>query len=211
MTISLFLFYFTSLFTVLNPFGSIPMFVGLTSNFDDSERYKVALKASISVCIILIISFLLGKYILTYLNVRLLSLKITGGIIIGLSGFSLLSGNFMKNKGVNKRVKEEALAKDDPSLTPIAMPMLAGPGSISYLISLHENNLGMPGYLSVVGMIILASFFTYLILFFANKIASKLGASGLTALARLIGFLVIAIGVEYVLSGVSDFVKVMKL
>jgi small neutral amino acid transporter SnatA (MarC family) len=81
------------------------------------------------------ISFFVGQYVLSFFGITITALRIAGGIIIASSGFSLLNGNFSKNKGINKKVQKEVEARQHIALTPLAMPMLAGPGSISLLIA----------------------------------------------------------------------------
>ena len=103
----LFIYLFFALFSVLNPIGTIPIFVGLTQDYSPKDRARVSLKTSINVCIILLISFFVGQYVLEFFGITITALRIAGGIIIASSGFSLLNGQFNKNKGINKRVEEE--------------------------------------------------------------------------------------------------------
>ncbi|MGK0367268.1 MAG: multiple antibiotic resistance protein, partial [Thermoproteota archaeon] len=131
---------FLSLISVINPLGTVPIFLGLTNGQDSSEVKKTALKASFICMLILLSAYFLGTYILSFFNITIMSLKISGGIIIITSGLALLSGKFSKHKGINKRVKNDAFTKDAPSFTPLAIPMLAGPGSMSYLISLKSQS-----------------------------------------------------------------------
>ena len=128
------------------------------------------------------------------------SLKIAGGIIIASSGFALLSGNFSKHKGMKKREKDDAFKRSDVSLTPLAIPMLAGPGSISLLITFYQENVLVSDRAILIGAILFTCFLRALLLISSNLIMKTLGASGINALSRIIGFVVIAIGIEYVLS-----------
>src|SRR5690554_5967506 len=96
----LFLGIFGALFSVMNPFGTVPVFVGLTKEHTKLERNKIAFWASVNVLIILLISFFAGKFILSFFGITLDSLKIAGGLIIVSSGFALLTGEFSKHKGM---------------------------------------------------------------------------------------------------------------
>ena len=98
----LFLMIFGALFSVMNPFGTVPVFVSLTTEHTKEERNKVALWTSINVLIILLISFFIGQYLLLFFGITLNSLKVAGGLIITSSGFSLLTGEFKKHKGMKK-------------------------------------------------------------------------------------------------------------
>ena len=130
----LFIYIFAALFSVLNPLGAVPFFVGLTQDYTKAERSRVSLWTAIDVFIILIISFFVGEYVLKFFGISIDALRIAGGLVIVSSGFSLLTGNFSKTRGVNKKVESDAQTRNQIALTPLAIPMLAGPGSISLLI-----------------------------------------------------------------------------
>jgi len=200
--ITLFFTVFAALFSVVNPLGTMPVFIGITENNSRAERNKTALKASLYMFLILSIAYFAGKFIIQFFGISIESLRIAGGLIITSSGFALLTGNFSKHKGMDQTVSEEAKLKDDSSLTPLAIPMLAGPGSISLLISLNENYSNWIQTLIIFITIPAVGFITYLILRSSHYIFSKLGASGLNSISRIIGFIVIAIGIEYIITSV---------
>lgn len=199
-----FLTTFGALFSVVNPFGSMPVFISLTSNNTLAERNRFALKTSIYVFIILLISFLIGKYILLFFGIGITSLRLAGGLIITLSGFALLTGKITQHKGMNRAVKDDGQGKDDPSLTPLAMPMLAGPGSISYMITMNESNSNIIYEILAVVAAFLLGLSIFLVLRSSNYIFNKMGAAGLISLSRVIGFIVMAIGIEYMLISVYE-------
>ena len=90
----LFFLAFGALFSIMNPLGTVPVFATLTQQNNDKEKQQIALKTAINVLVILLISFFLGQYILTFFNISIISLKIAGGLIISSSGFALLTGKF---------------------------------------------------------------------------------------------------------------------
>ena len=199
----LFILIFAALFSVMNPFGTVPVFVGLTEDRSSLERNKIAFWTSLNVLIILLISFFAGKYILLFFGITLNSLKIAGGLIIALSGFALLTGDFNKHKGMKKeKVKTDIETRSDISLTPLAMPMIAGPGTMSLLITYNQALEGLNSMLIISGAIVLSTICIYLILKSSFYIVKILGASGINALSRIIGFIVITIGVEFIISAV---------
>jgi multiple antibiotic resistance protein len=159
--------------------------------------------------IILTVSYFAGKFIIQFFGISIESLRIAGGLIITTSGFALLTGNFSKHKGMDKTIQDEARAKEDSSLTPLAIPMLAGPGSISLLISLNENYSDLLYTLIVFLTIPSIALVTYLILRSSNFIFAKMGASGLNSISRIIGFIVIAIGIEYIITSIKALVQQM--
>lgn len=201
-----FVYLFAALFSVLNPIGTVPIFVGLTQDYTKKERAKVSLWTAFNVFIILLVSFFVGQYVLSFFGITITALRIAGGIIIASSGFSLLNGKFSKNKGIDKKA-EEALNRNDIALTPLAMPMLAGPGSISLLIAYYQDHHSTSEIIISSIAILVVAFTIYLVLRSAHYLAKILGASGIVAISRIIGFLTIAIGIQYIISAVLSIVR----
>ncbi|KIX19810.1 antibiotic resistance protein MarC [Flavobacterium sp. 316] len=200
----LFIYVFAALFSVLNPLGAVPVFVGLTQDDTKQERSRISLWAAINVAIILIISYFIGKYVLIFFGISIDALRIAGGLLIVNSGFSLLSGNVSKKKGVNKRVTNDAMRRNDIALTPLAMPMLAGPGSMSLLIAMYQEQPEITQKMITCIAILCVALTIFLILRSAHYISRILGASGIVAISRIIGFIVIAIGIQYISSSVVN-------
>lgn len=197
-----------ALFSVLNPIGAIPFFVGLTQDYDKSERSKVSLKTAINVCIILLISFFLGEYVLKFFGITISALRIAGGILIASSGFGLLNANPKKRKGISKEVEEDLQNRNSIALTPLAMPMLAGPGSISLLIAFYQDHSStLVDVTASTTAIVVVSFLIFLILRSAHYLAKYLGASGIVAISRIVGFLTVAIGIQYIISALLSIIR----
>ena len=204
----IFIYLFFALFSVLNPIGTVPIFVGLTQDYDSKERANVSLWTSIDVFIILIISFFVGQYVLTFFGITINALRISGGIIIATSGFTLLNGKFNKERGINKKVEQDVQIRNDIALTPLAIPMLAGPGSISLLIAYYQEHHDTTLEIVWSSLAILSvSVAIYVILRSAHYLAKILGSSGIVAISRIVGFLTIAIGVQYIISSVLSIVR----
>jgi multiple antibiotic resistance protein len=205
----LFFISFGALFSVINPLGTLPIFIGLTQEKEKKVTIETAIRTALNMLIILLIAFFFGQYMLSFFGISIQSLKIAGGLIIATSGFALLTGNFTKHKGMKQREKEDAFTRSDISLTPLAIPMLAGPGSISLLISFHEQHKIVIEQITLVAAIAATCISTAIILLSSRVIMKALGASGINALSRIIGFIVISIGVEYVLSTVLSILKLV--
>ncbi len=203
----LFIFLFAALFSVLNPIGTVPIFVGLTQDYTPAERSKVSVLTALNVFIILIISFFIGKYVLEFFGITITALRIAGGIIIASSGFSLLNGKFSKNRGIDKKVNKDIQLRNSIALTPLAMPMLAGPGSISLLIAFYQEHDTANEIMISTGAILIVSIVIFLILRSAHYLAKYLGASGIVAISRIVGFLTIAIGIQYIISAVLSIIR----
>jgi multiple antibiotic resistance protein len=204
----LFLVVFGALFSIMNPLGTVPVFVGLTKEDSKKERAITAFWTAIDVLVILLLSFFAGHYILSFFGISLNALKIAGGLIIASSGFALLTGKFREHKGMKRqKVQEDIHSRDAISLTPLAIPMLAGPGTISLLITYNQEYQRTIDVLIILGALALAALSIYLVLKSAHFIVKFLGASGINALSRIIGFIVIAIGVEYIMASVVDILS----
>ncbi|MFM2040127.1 MAG: hypothetical protein RLZZ493_716 [Bacteroidota bacterium] len=203
----IFISIFAALISVINPLGTVPVFVGLTKEETISNRNKTAAWTSLNVFLILVISFFIGKYVLAFFGISLNSLKIAGGLIIATSGFSLLSGSFTRHKGMKRMsVQQDLATRSEVSLTPLAIPMLAGPGSISLLITMNQSLATTNAYIIATSAILAVSIAVYLVLRSSQFIVKMLGASGINGVSRIIGFIVIAIGVEYVSSAVQEII-----
>lgn len=203
----LFIYIFAALFSVLNPLGAVPIFVGLTQDYTKGERSRVSLLTALNVFIILIISFFIGEYVLKFFGISIDALRIAGGLIIVSSGFSLLTGKFNKTRGVNKKVESDAQTRNQIALTPLAIPMLAGPGSISLLIAFYQDYTKISEKIIAVISILAVAIVIYFILKSAHYLSKILGASGIVAISRIIGFIVIAIGVQYISSSIVNIFK----
>lgn len=203
----LFIYLFIALFSVLNPIGTVPIFVGLTQGDSKQECSRISLWTSINVFLILIISFFIGKYVLNFFGISIDSLRIAGGLIIVSSGFSLLSGKFNKKRGINKKIENEAQQRNDIALTPLAMPMLAGPGSISLLIAFYQEHNSTNELIIATLAILTIAISIFIILRSAHYLSQILGASGIVAISRIVGFIVVAIGIQYIVSALINIVK----
>jgi MarC family membrane protein len=200
-----------ALFSVLNPIGAIPFFVGLTQDYNKTERSRVSFWTAINVCIILLISFFAGEYVLRFFGITIPALRIAGGILIASSGFGLLNANQKKRKGISKEVEEDLQHRNSIALTPLAMPMLAGPGSISLLIAFNQDHHKTNEILASCISIIIVSLLIFLILRSAHYLAKYLGASGIVAISRIVGFLTVAIGIQYIISAILTIISGIKL
>ena len=203
----LFIYIFAALFSVINPLGAVPIFVGLTLGDAKSERSRISFWTAVNVFLILIISFFIGQYVLQFFGISIDALRIAGGLIILNSGFLLLTGKFSKTRGVNKEVENDAQKRNDIALTPLAIPMLAGPGSMSLLIAMYQDYQQMEEQVIACLAMGAVALVIFLVLRSAHYLSRILGASGIVAISRIIGFIVIAIGVQYISSAVVNIMR----
>lgn len=203
----LFISVLVSLFSVVNPIGAVPVFLALTPHYTREERVRTARNTSLYFVLILLAFFLAGSGILGFFGISLNAMRIAGGMVILSSGFALLSGKFAESRAMSKKVKDEALTKEDISFSPMAMPMLSGPGSISLLISLFASNPDWGSRGLIAGVIVVLGLLVFLILRSSPYLFKLLGEAGLKALSRIMGFLVMAIGVQYIIGGIVELVQ----
>lgn len=202
-----FIYIFLALFSVLNPLGAIPIFLALTEGDSKQSRSRTSLWTAINVVIILVVSFFIGEYVLKFFGISINSLRIAGGIVIMSSGFALLSGGFSKNRGVNKEVKNDAQNRSDIALSPLAIPMLAGPGSISLLIASYQDYPDSVDRILICLAVLAIGIVIFLTLRSSQYLAKVLGASGIVAISRIMGFIVLAIGIQYIVNSVVNIIS----
>ncbi len=195
----------SSLISVLNPIGAVPMFISFTANRNVEDIKKIAIKCTIYVTIILIISFLSGNIIIDFFGISINSMKIAGGLIMLISGIAFLNSKNETNRGIDKKIKFEAAEKEDISFTPLAMPLLAGPGSMSYLISLNIGSLSTTEIVVTLSAILIVCVFILIVLLSSRYFNKLIGNSGMVALSRIMGFFVMCIGVQLIYVGIKNF------
>jgi multiple antibiotic resistance protein len=196
------------LFSIVNPFGAVPMYLTMTSNFEGKERRKLVLSTCIYFVGILLVFFWAGAYILSFFGLSINALRIAGGLIILNSALALQNDKFAENRGVDENVQKRAMeSTTDIAFSPLAMPMLSGPGSISLLIGFYAEYEKWDERLIISGVIIVLGIITYLVLRSAPLLYKLLGVSGLKAGSRIMAFITMAIGVQFIISGIVALVK----
>lgn len=188
---------FVSLFPVLNPLGAIPVFCTLTADNTDDYRRKMARKTAINVFFILTVFFFLGELLLELFGISLGVLKIAGGLIVAHTAWEMVAGKRKLSNEENAEVE----TKDDISFTPMALPLLSGPGSIGVVIGLSSEQNHLIFFSgSVIGIFLIAvTVFVALIL--SMPLFKLLGKTGVGVLNRIMGFFILAIAVQLVVNG----------
>lgn len=206
MILSLFITSFISLFALINPLSALPVFISLTGDNTPKWRNEQIRKTCMYIIIICISSYFIGTHILNFFGISINSLKIAGGIIISRSGFLLL--NAQHKRDISDEIREESLEKEDISFSPLAMPLLSGPGSMSLLINMSIENQGkVSSDLVTVAAIIAVVICIYIIFSVAPKILKRTGQAGLNSISKIMGFLVLAIGIEMTVGSLLNMFK----
>ncbi len=195
---------FTSLFSVVNPLAAMPLFLSLTDRFTERERIQTARKASLYMFGVLITFLLIGTFILSFFGISLAGIRIAGGLIIMRAAYSMLNP---ENGGRKLTDEDEAAAmeKEDISFSPLALPLLSGPGSIAVVIGFATQAEGIADYVINGVSIVLVVLITFVLLRLAPISAKYIGPTGLNVMTRLMGFIALAISVQFILSGISRY------
>lgn len=195
---------FSSLFSVANPPAIMPVFLSLTSDYSDRERITTAKWTTIYAFIVLTVFLYAGTAILSFFGISLSGIRIAGGLIIMRTAFSMLNPE-KSGKKLSPEDEEAALKKDDITFSPLAMPMLSGPGSIAVVIGFASQATGMIDYVVHSISIIMVVGIAYFILRVSPATMKKIGTTGMTVLTRMMGFIALAISVQFILSGIRLF------
>ncbi len=195
-----------SLFAVIDPLGAIPVFLLLTPDKSPGERRQIALKAGAAVFVILSIFALFGHLILKYFGISPQAFEIAGGLILIKLAYDLL---WARMPGLKSTVREEedGLLKADVSVIPLAMPLLSGPGAIAAVVVLAHTAEASWMNIWLVGSILINSILVCLILSFASPLAKILRETGAALLTRILGLILMAVGVQFVISGIAKILE----
>jgi len=195
--------FFTALFVILDPFAAVPIFLVLTKNYSTQERKRIVNIAAMTVLLVLIAVSLAGDSLLRGMGTSLASFRVGGGIVLLLMALAMLRG---QSDRVRTTPAEEAEAEDRNAIAvvPLAIPLLAGPGSISkVIIEMDRSDLAYHS-LMVIVIIALVCLLLWLVLRMAATIGRMLGQIGLNIINRLFGLLLTAIAVEIMANGLKQ-------
>ncbi|ANO34418.1 MarC family NAAT transporter [Vibrio breoganii] len=195
---------FFALLPISNPFSTIPLYLSLTRGHTKEWSNQQALKACFFMAGILLVFLWSGAIIIEFFGISIPAIRVAGGIIIMQVGFSMLSpkGN---SQEISDEAKAESKRKDDIAFTPLAMPSLSGPGSISVVISMAAGSDNLTGYFAISTGILVVVFVAWLAMRGAPFISKVLGVTGLDALTRIMGFILICIAFQFVFDGLGGY------
>lgn len=188
----------------------MPVFLALTTEHPPEYRKLMARKACMYVVIILTFFLLAGTFIMSFFGFSLISLRIAGGLIVMRSGFQLLNGND-KSANLSDQGKLESITKTDISLTPLALPLLSGPGSIATTISLSTHTGGInTGTLFIFFAILCIGIVSFIILRVSQTLLPFLSRAGLEAITKIMGFIAMTVGVQFIVNGIELLAQEMQ-
>jgi multiple antibiotic resistance protein len=204
----------SSLFAVIDPLGVIPFFSGLTSSMPGPRKRRVLIKSLIVAFLVLTLFTLIGHQLLALFGITINAFRIAGGVIFFGIGLDMLQSKPRRwHTGIGRAyAKDIALSEDDhdeddPSITPLAIPMIAGPGSITTVMVLTPQAPGAFGIPLVLGAVALILVLTGAILMGADAVLARLGRTGLKVIEKLMGLLVTVIAVQLMIEGMTPVIR----
>ncbi len=206
-TLQLLIATLAAILPITNPLGNAAIFISLTKDRDRMERNRLALRASIYMFCIMASFLLAGNFILHFFGLSLEGMRIAGGLLIMKFGFDQLQPK--RSDTHSDKEHAEAKEKEDISFSPLAMPLLAGPGAIASVMSISSlvSSPSVWSY-SIIGTgVFLTCLICWIVLREAEKMMKILGVNGANALTKIMGFLLLCIGVQLSITGIQGLIN----
>lgn len=203
------LIYVGTIFPMVNPFSTLPLFLSLTARMNTEERLKIGNAACRNAVIIMIVSLFLGTLLLHFFNISISSVRVAGGLVVCFLGFSMIFPRPNPDGTVDYNSASQSTV--NYSFIPLAFPSMAGAGTIATILSISAINAKgdwgerIYNYSACTISIILVGFLSLLVLRTANRIKKFLGTEGIDAMTRMMGLIMVCIGVQFIATGISEF------
>ncbi len=192
---------FVALFVIIDPIGLAPLFVALTQGVGVSERRKIALRATLTAFGLLTLFGLAGEAVLNFLGISMPAFRIAGGILLFLTALDML----FERRSARRQGQADQPHRDDPSVFPLATPLIAGPGALATMILLTGQSGGDWTWVLAVHGVMLAVLICVFVLFLlSTPLERALGPTGINVVTRLLGMLLAALSVQFVIDGMRD-------
>jgi multiple antibiotic resistance protein len=203
---SFFLVCLTTVFSIVNPLGALGPFLAMSSGESLETKKKSAMRASIVSGGVLLLCATAGTFIFQFYGISLPAVKISGGILLFLVALDMINARQSRTKSTSEEAQEGA-EKEDYAIFPLAIPLISGPGSIVSVFILAERAQGWIHHAYVYLSILITMVGVYYILKFAHRLASFLGRIGINVFSRLMGLVLAAIAIQFVIDGTSAVVS----
>ena len=192
---------FVALFIIIDPIGLTPVFIAITHGMDDSLRRKVALRSVLVSAFVISLFIVGGETVLGFIGISMPAFRIAGGILLFLTALDML---FQRRSKRRENQTEQELV-DDPSVFPLAIPLIIGPGAIATVILIAGAKPGLVGIASTGFITALVLLTVFVFFSAASRIEKLLGKTGIDVLTRLLGMLLAALSVQFVIEGLVEF------
>ncbi|CUH80157.1 MarC family protein [Tropicibacter naphthalenivorans] len=194
---------FATLFVVIDPIGLTPIFIALTQGTDAAHRRAVALRSVTIAFILLTLFAFFGEAVLGFIGIGMPAFRIAGGILLFITALDMLFERRTKRR--EDKAEEQDEEHPDPSVFPLAIPLIAGPGAIATMILLTGQAPGILGMVSVLGVMAVVLLLVLALFLIGGMIERALGRTGINVVTRLLGMLLAALSVQFVLDGLRAF------
>ncbi|WP_420957018.1 MarC family protein [Burkholderia gladioli] len=200
---------FISLLALINPLGAVPFFLSLTASQGDEERRRTVRIAAVSVFFVIVVTTLLGQQIIRFFGISVGSLEVGGGIIMLLMAINMLNAQ-MGNARSTPEERDEAESKNSVAVVPLAIPLLTGPGSISTVIVYSANAAHWYDRLGLIAIGAVIAGLCFVAMRLAEPIAHWIGRTGINIATRLMGLMLSALAVEFIVNGLKALLPALK-
>jgi multiple antibiotic resistance protein len=201
---------FVSIFAIVNPVGNIPIFEAVTEGYSKELKRKVVMKICLVTTAVLFVFAIFGQYIFSIYGITIPAFKIAGGLLLFSVAFSMMQGQRSRTR-LTEEDQKEAMEKEEVGIVPLGIPLFAGPGAITtVMIYVSEAASQTGGFLDVISVflgIALTVLISYVLLTYSEGIFERMGRSGAMAFSRVMGLLLAAVAVSFILSGVFQAVR----
>lgn len=189
------------LFAVIDPIGSVPVFLEATKEFDTKFKKKIAIRASIVAFLILLFFIIIGQLILEGMEVSLDAFQVSGGVILFLFALTMIFGD-----GKPEQEKSQISDYKHVTIFPVAIPSIASPGAIMAVVLLTDNHTySIKEQIMTTVLVLFVIGLTSLVLWTATRVQERIGSYGITVISKVMGLILAAYAVQNILSGISDY------
>jgi multiple antibiotic resistance protein len=199
-----FLFTFTSVFTIVNPLGTMPVYAAITDSVDRDQAVRIARTAVLVAFVAMVLFALTGKVIFNFFNISIDGLRVVGGVLFFITGYDMLQG---RGSRIKRLSPAETAEIEEYAITPLAIPMICGPGTITVTIVLIQEAQSFAQKSLLFGSFALVCVTTFVLLVGSKKILAIMGRSGSKVFFRLMGLILMMIAVEYFFKGLAPYIR----
>jgi len=196
---------FATLFVIVDPIGLMPLFLAMTQGMSQRQRRSIGLRACIVAAVLLTVFAAFGEAVLGFVGITMPAFRIAGGILLFLTALDMLFERRSKRREDQAGDQAEAIDHPDPSVFPLAIPLIAGPGAIASMILLTGERPGFAGLATVVGVMLAVLGVVFTLFLMAGLLERLLGKTGIVVVTRLLGMLLAALSVQFVLDGLRAY------
>lgn len=194
---------FGSLFSIIDPFAAVPIFLGLLGERSPREQRSAALRAALTCFVVLVAFGAAGSFILQFFSITMPAFKIAGGIILFAVGFEMLRAKHSTTRSTSEE-RHEAQSKEDVAIIPVGLPLLAGPGSMATMMVLAGKAASLEQKLAVFAAALSVCVTAFLVLGAAPLVSRALGRTGINLIGRIMGLVLAATAVQFLIDGVHE-------